>query len=369
MYSLPDSPDLNISALSRAFENTTNSYKFYWLLSLLDHIAKSDEPFISYGQISMNMLSLVWYPLDYFKLSFGAADSFKILAETVTSHLTIDNSMIAPSLLKQISTRLPDVVHDGLSKQITATLKKYVACRFIRPFFAENLRAIKDQDINRQITLLANSPAGRLISPYSFDDKGILVNPQWIAYFSNHQVILRGFTSWHLLKFLQKHNPNTIGLSEKLEKPAARDMNSARKYWSGYLKSQSINCIYSKQLISADKFSLDHFIPWSYMAHDQVWNIIPTSASVNSSKSNILPSLPEYLQDFCKLQYDAFYFHLKHSNYKIIEDYSQLLSHQDYREMSRDHFIEKLTQEINNNSRIAGNMGFQTPYVFSGNSV
>jgi len=100
------------------------------------------------------------------------------------------------------------------------------------------------------------------------------------------------------------------------------------------------------------------------MAHDQLWNIIPTTASVNSSKSNILPSLTNYLDQFCNLQYDAFQFHLHQGNYKIIEDFNIMMSHNDFKLMSREHFIEKLSQEINNNSRIAVNMGLKSSYVY-----
>ena len=41
-----------------------------------------------------------------------------------------------------------------------------------------------------------------------------------------------------------------------------------------------------------------------------------------------------------------------------------MLSHRDYKLMSREHFVEKLSQEINNNSRIAVNMGFKSSYVY-----
>jgi hypothetical protein len=34
---------------------------------------------------------------------------------------------------------------------------------------------------------------------------------------------------------------------------------------------------------------LDHYLPWSFVAHDQLWNLIPTFPEVNSSKSNYLP--------------------------------------------------------------------------------
>jgi len=86
MNSLPENKSLDIAALSRAFENTSNSYKFYWFLSVLDHLSIANNPVISYEEVSMNMLVLVWYELDFFKLSFGSADSFKRLAEEMTSH-------------------------------------------------------------------------------------------------------------------------------------------------------------------------------------------------------------------------------------------------------------------------------------------
>ena len=86
MNTLPENKSLDIAALSRAFDNTSNSYKFYWFLSVLDHLTITNNPVITYEELSMNMLALVWYPLDYFKLSFGSADSFKPLAEEVKCH-------------------------------------------------------------------------------------------------------------------------------------------------------------------------------------------------------------------------------------------------------------------------------------------
>lgn len=86
MNTLPENKGLDIAALSRAFDNTSNSYKFYWFLSVLDHLTITNNPVITYEVLSMNMLALVWYPLDYFKLSFGSADIFKPLAEEVKCH-------------------------------------------------------------------------------------------------------------------------------------------------------------------------------------------------------------------------------------------------------------------------------------------
>ena len=176
MNSLPESKGLEISALSKAFENTSSSYKFYWFLSLLDHIALTNDPEISYEELSMNMLALVWYPLDFYKLSFGRDDSFKRLAEEVTSHLNIDNSINSPSLLNQLQANLSIKIQKKLSKNITGILKRYVAHRFIRPFFDESLRGKNDSKIKSRIELLAQNEDRLNIAPYSFSKTGIVLN-------------------------------------------------------------------------------------------------------------------------------------------------------------------------------------------------
>ena len=56
--------------------------------------------------------------------------------------------------------------------------------------------------------------------------------------------------------------------------------------------------------MSKDNISLDHYLPWSFVAHDQLWNLIPTTPSVNSSKSNNIPA-EKYFIDFVKLQHQG----------------------------------------------------------------
>ncbi|NCA72808.1 MAG: hypothetical protein EOM91_22690, partial [Sphingobacteriia bacterium] len=77
------------------------------------------------------------------------------------------------------------------------------------------------------------------------------------------------------------------------------------KYWRTILADADrpeLRCIYSGTILTAEAFALDHYLPWSYVAHDQLWNLIPAPAAVNSSKSNNLPS-PGYLRDFVVLQH------------------------------------------------------------------
>ena len=52
--------------------------------------------------------------------------------------------------------------------------------------------------------------------------------------------------------------------------------------------------------------SIDHFVPWSYTASDELWNLIPTEKSVNSSKSNNLPDWDKYFGPLARAEYNAY---------------------------------------------------------------
>ena len=47
---------------------------------------------------------------------------------------------------------------------------------------------------------------------------------------------------------------------------------------------------YSGEPLAENDISVDHVIPWSFMYSDDIWNLVLTSKSHNSSKSNSIPS-------------------------------------------------------------------------------
>lgn len=52
-----------------------------------------------------------------------------------------------------------------------------------------------------------------------------------------------------------------------------------------------------------NKISIDHFVPWSYVAHDEFWNLHPTTVNINSKKGNHLPEWETYFQPLSELEY------------------------------------------------------------------
>ena len=365
MTHLPHHDHLDISKLSSVFRDTTNSYKFYWFLSILDDLRDNRQNLITQKDIALRMLANVWYPLDFFKLSFGSQDGFKKVAQFISTKITVDNRPNSPELFEQLKKGFSEVELLQLSQEIKK-LYRWVPFRFMRPFVENETKGLPDSQVNAAVIKTCNqlfeSEPHRII--YRFVDDAIELNSIWVEYLQKHQGILRGFIFWHLVKFMQKNNANVIGLSEKLHKPTTRNLTFANRFWKGYLaENQNVYCIYSGQRITLQNLSLDHFLPWSYVVHDQLWNIIPTSISVNSGKSNGLPSYEMYFDSYVQIQYDVVQFYLNKGNNKILEDYQHVFP-ESIDKMSLDTFRSVLTKHILPQLQTARNLGFSYPNFY-----
>ncbi|MBE9011876.1 helix-turn-helix domain-containing protein [Pseudanabaenaceae cyanobacterium LEGE 13415] len=305
---LPETDGLNIAALSRIFDKTTTSYKYVFFLSLLDILRRRNfdaESPISLRELLIEILVNAWYPHTYFKLSFGLQDKIAIKLDSL--ELNLDKPAFDESekeaLREEISKRNLDNLLSGKD-----SLMRYVPFRLIAPFLSQQLKAYKsnnrsatrnDDLENAVIVALAEQhfdtakPLYKLDSDSPTSCKSIYLCPEWVAYIRVNYSIVKGWVAWEWLQYMQSRNPSTPAISSKLFPQIRRGaLTSQTKYWQAVLEhTDQISCIYSNRPLRADsQISLDHYLPWSFVAHDQIWNLIPTFADVNSSKSKIIPS-------------------------------------------------------------------------------
>jgi hypothetical protein len=178
-----------------------------------------------------------------------------------------------------------------------------------------------------------------------------------------------GFCLWHLLNYLQRNNPNVPNIAAKLFEPTQRNLRESRKFWQmAFYKLGAIRCIYSGTPMQKGSFSLDHFLPWRFVAHDLLWNIIPTPANVNSAKSDVLPDFNSYFEPFAQLQYNAFQAVAALQKESLLEDYALLFREQDVREIQAlplAAFSSILQDTIAPQMQIARNMGFTAEWRYA----
>ena len=372
MNNLPYSSYLPIQNLAACFNNVTNSYKFYWFLSILEQITSQNSPKIPIKTLLARMIASVWYPINYFKISFGKQDRLGEIALKINMESVLQIDSKKEEVFKTVSDILSHVFDTEL-KQHVESLSRFVPYRFISPWFYNELRGQKDHVKERLIKELSDSgfTDKENLCLYRFvfiSEECIEIQSDWFEYLIKHYAILQGFCLWHLLNYLQKHNPNVPNIAGKLFQPEKRDLKEAKNFWNiVFSQIGSIECIYSRQIVHGKNFSLDHFLPWRFVTHDLLWNIIPTPKHINSSKSDNLPSLDIYFDKFVKQQYQAFHAVASiNKTSKLLEDYSILFQKEniDIEALSLEEFGITLRNTILPQLQIAKNMGFPADWVY-----
>ena len=364
---LPYSNNLQIGKLSSVFNHVTNTYKYYWFLGILDHLKEGAEE-ISVRDIIIRMIARVWYPVNYFYLSFGKWDRLAAAVATIRNTLHCNIDIEEDQLIALVKERMD---HREIENTV-AKLSRYVPYRFLSPWFASRLKGVDDRDRNRLIKELAGEDfySEDHFPPYRFsdDERTIIIQPEWREYFITHMKILQDFTLWQLLTFLRKQNPNVPNIQTKLFPPQKRDFTNAKKFWNLYFEDLGpVNCIYSGLPVTSENYNIDHFVPWSFVTHDQLWNLLPIPKEVNSAKSDHLPAR-KFLDDFGALQHDAFNRVLKRfsSQPKLLEDYSILFNKDldEIQQLPSSAFVETIKDTVHPLLQIAGNMGFEVGWEY-----
>ena len=351
---LPKSDILTTNCLGKVFSKTVATYKYFWFLSILQIHAKTDNPRINVWEIVIRMVANAWYPIHYFRLSFGKSDSlFDIVMELQEiTQIPIDAN--AESIIEALTDRL----EDRQIQRLLRTLTLNVPYRFLRPWIDTG----DNKEMARRSQVFEN---GCLYSLHKeIGDFYIILNPNWNEYLHNHFNILVDFAYWNLTLFLQVRNPNVPAIPNKLIRPEVRNaLTKQHNYWNMVMNiGGPIHCIYTDKELHPSDYELDHFIPWSFVSHDLLWNLIPSDGSINSSKSNKLPDLEFYLPKLASLQHHSLCLLLNaHKEPKVMEDFISLgYTPQELADMSDERFRELYERTFNPMSQIALNMGFET---------
>ena len=273
MTKIPEDDRLDTFALAGILKDTQNSYKHLLFGYLLHELPKRDFRSLVFTpqELQVGMLKVAEFPAMKCNLSLGRRDqTVAILSGARVSSL------------------------DGTD------LLEWVPFRLLRPFFKEQLKNRPDEMINQSIVQLAEqcfrgpSPSLYRIAVNNRKLAYIEVHANWQEYLVTHLKIIDAWRRWYWASYLQRRNPSALNVMSKLERPnrQTHELNKIREIWRVMSKSDSgaIRCTYSNKQILATDIVVDHYLPWSYLGHDQPWNLCPTTQSINSQKSDKLPA-------------------------------------------------------------------------------
>ena len=213
---LPPSPILDIEALSRLFDRTTNSYKYLFFLGLMDELRQRQFDAampIPLKDVVVEMLARAWRAYHTHQLKFGSqdqiAEKLKELDDTLPKSLFRVRDVSPTDLKGMIQGRVADS---------TVELLRYVPFRLIRPFFEEELRRAKDAQVNQKILVLSQDEFETRKPLYTFtdDQQAIALHPDWATYLQENDAQIQqwAFDGW--VEYMERCNPGVDYIASKL---------------------------------------------------------------------------------------------------------------------------------------------------------
>lgn len=346
---LPISQDIPVNLLAASFNNKVATYKFYWLLSILQSV-ENGQVIIPKIDLFSRMLSNAWYTVNYFHVSFGKQDLIQDAVHKLKTYegITIDEKQ---DIIRQklISSTKKE------SLRILWHFDKNVPHWFLSPWFPKRQ---DETDANRKNRIYQESKNISQNYLYALRPDRIEINPAWKDYLITNSKVLKDFCYWNLALYLQTKNPNVPDIPNKLIRPAIRNNLSKQRtqFWNLVLNELgTVDCIYTGKKLTAMNYAVEHFIPYNFVSHDLIWNLIPADKSFNSSKSDKLPSLDRYFNPFFDLQKAAIdIVKIKNPKNIFLEDYLTIFPNLE-ESFSKEKFRESIQPLI----IIASNNGFE----------
>ena len=304
---------LDIEGFSKMMNSPSYCYKFYWLEAIVQLIS-ANKTEATYDEIINKMISNAWYPvLEYYIHLSGiyGKDIIKDNLERAVLRLQELSQLANNASDIEIINKLHEFSEDKELRFYKKELTKNVPYKALSGFANRGSEKINlDSSAGRLRAYYNKLSQSEILLPYTFnDDKGlkrvITFNDGWIQMIRDNTVNILGWIQLEKVKWLQNNNPEVPGLVYKLA-PAdekMRKLTNARKLWDAVLEVKPIVDVFKNEPIDAENYDLDHFIPWSFVMSDELWNLMPMDSSLNSSKSNRLPKWNPFFEVFARNQY------------------------------------------------------------------
>ena len=341
---IPYDENLKIEYLSRVFDRNriSNCYKYFWFLAILEKLAP-DKTSFTYDELITEMVADAWYMVTEYHLRLGPSNTTDNLEEAVKYIFSELNKEKIPStekreVLVEYLTRLDDKRYLSYKDILTYNVPYCLQT----PFYDITDKSLKSPSksvidrINMQKRLMYYFGEFRRLKTI------ISINDEWIGYLCKNKEILRDWARYNLIGYLQDRNPSVPGIADKILPPYKRKLEKAKEYWKTVILADgSLTDIYGGNQLSEIAISIDHFVPWQYVAHDELWNLNPTTRVINSSKSNNLPDWDTYFLSLCDLEFKAH--ELSYTNPRVKEAFMKCAEyHVNNSEVRRNLYAERL---------------------------
>ena len=301
---------LDIEGFSHMMKDPSYCYKFYWLEAIVQLISEGVNQ-TTFDAVINEMICNAWYSVREFHIHLsGMMADGQVRDGLERAVLKLAELSSLPANASKVEIRNAIREHDAELNKAKSQLTNMVPYRALAGFFAKADTAAEWESAKRMVAYIERINREVVLLPYTLGEssslkKEIYFHPAWMEMIQDNTVSILGWIQYEKVKWLQNNNPEVPGLIYKLAPmdEKMRKLAGVRKLWEGVLDICEVRDVYTGEAVLRKQYDVDHFIPWSFVMNDELWNLMPMDSSLNSSKSNRLPKWNPFFVRFAENQY------------------------------------------------------------------
>ncbi len=331
---------LDIESFSLMMKDPSYCYKFYWLEAIVKLIDEGITE-TTFNDIIDEMIANAWYSVTEFHIHLSGMQNGAVRDGLERAVLRLAEVSQLPANASKVEIKNEIANHALELKPFKEQLTNMVPYRALAGFIRKGKAGSKTDgkagdkaggkadgkigdnagskadgraDINwgsvtRMVEYIDRLNRDILL-PYTLGTgsrlkKEVYFQPAWISMIRDNSVSILGWIQYEKTKWLQMNNPEVPGLVYKLAPldDKMRKLSNVRKLWQGILEIEPVRDVFTGKPIERSKYDVDHFIPWSFVMNDELWNLMPMDPSLNGAKSNHLPKWNPFFAAFANNQF------------------------------------------------------------------
>lgn len=318
---------LDIEGFSHMMKDPSYCYKFYWLEAIVQLISEGVKE-TTFDAVIDEMICNAWYSVREFHIHLSGMQldgRVRDGLERAILKLSELSKLQANASKVEIKNAIKE--HNSELKAAKEQLTNMVPYRALAGFFDKTDEVADWGSIRRLTAYIEHINKDIVLLPYTLGEgsklkKEIYFQPSWVEMIQDNTVAILGWIQYEKVKWLQNNNPEVPGLVYKLAPmdEKMRKLSNVHKLWEGVLELSEVRDVFTGEAVVSKQYDVDHFIPWSFVMNDELWNLMPMDSSLNSSKSNRLPKWDPFFERFAANQFILYGFiHSKEGIHKLFE--------------------------------------------------
>jgi len=300
--------ELDIEGFASMMKDPSYCYKFYWLEAIVNLITESKAE-TTFDEIIDEMIANAWYSVTEFHIHLSGLVQGEPRDGLERAIVKLARLSDLPSHASKTEVKNAIAEYNQEIKPEKIQLTHMVPYRALAGFFLKSDERPDWESQRRMVAYIRhfNQANGKL--PYTIGESSRLqrevhLDPDWARMIQENATTILGWIQFEKVRWLQSNNPEVPSLIYKLiPGDKVRKLARVQKLWNGVMDFTPVRDVFNDSLIIPGDYDVDHFIPWSFVMNDELWNLMPMDSGLNSSKSNNLPDWERFFRRFAENQF------------------------------------------------------------------